>query len=110
MCSFGVCIRLISLFLLLPPSLPIPTWTGPGVLEVRFEAGALHYQRTGHAAVFLPCDSPCVLKRGGDALYSPEAGAALWTQDANGGTSERVLIPPNPFRHEVVLPIIAMAP
>lgn len=97
----------VCLILLQPsPSPPIPTWTGPGILEVRFEAGdVLWLQHEGGVAVFVPCESSCLLSRGGDALYAPSG--ELWTQDANGGTSARVLIPPDPFRYYVVLPIMA---
>lgn len=99
----------VCLILLQPsPSPPIPTWTAPGILEVRFEAGdVLWLQHEGGVAVFVPCESPCLLRRGGDGLYSARAGAALWTQDEDGGLSSPVLIPPDPFRYEVILPLVA---
>lgn len=78
---------------------------------MRFEAGlVLWYQRPGYASTFIPCDSPCLLGKGGAGSYVPEEDGELWTQNKDGVYSSPVLVPPNPFRYEMILPLIAMGP
>lgn len=102
-------ILVLILFLFLPPSSPVAVWTAPGELTITYTGGVLWYQRPNLPTTFLDCPSPCVLKAGGtDHLYSAQVGATAWVQNAEGGTSVGVLVPPEPLWFTQILPLVVV--